>query len=318
MGVQTQSSSSSVSGTGLKFLIVDDDAFYADQLRHQVVKACGVSSSVYVSETIEQAHEMLKRHNFDVCMLSYALAEEAGLDSPEIKRMPKLMTALIFVADRPSKTAALRALSFGAKDFIVKSHMSAFDVAKSVSYALYWKCREIELEAKIMRDQVTGLSNTPMFDEHLRHSLELAKRNREKVGLLMIGIEGMDAVQEDYGSQVGDQVLKQVGERMSTKVRATDVIARVNDQEFAAILTKVASPKVVNALSVKMADVIASKPYQVDGYTLKIGASVGASTFPDEGETLETLKSYAEKTLTQAQARKKRDNEVFRPFAYYS
>ena len=318
MGVQTQPPSQPVPGNGLKFLIVDDDAFYADQLRRQVVAACGVSSTVYVSETIEMAHQMLKRHNFDVCMLSYALAEQAGLNSPEIVRMPKLMTALIFIAERPSKSAALRALSFGAKDFIVKSHMSDFDVAKSVSYALYWKCREIELEAKIMRDQVTGLSNTPMFDEHLRHSLELARRNREKVGLLMIGIEGMDAVQEDYGSKVGDQVLRPVGERSSTKVRATDVVARMNDREFATIWTTVASPKVVTALSKKMSGVIAAKPYQVNGYTLKIGASVGASTFPDDGETLETLKSYAEKTLNLAQARQKEDSQIVRPFAYYS
>ena len=318
MGVQGQTSGSSVSGTGLKFLIVDDDAFYADQLRRQLVTACGVSSTVYVSDTVEQAHEMLKRHNFDVCMLSYELAERVGLDRPEIARMPNLMTALIFLGERPSKAAALRGLSFGAKDFVVKSHMSDFDVAKSVSYALYWKCREIELEAKIMRDQVTGLSSTPMFDEHLRHSIELARRNREKVGLLMVGLEGMDVVQEDYGAKVGDQVLKQVGERISTKVRATDVVARVNDHEFAAIMTKVASPKVVRALSGKMAEAIASKPYQVNGYTLKISASVGSSTFPDDGETLETLKSFAQNTLIQAQARKHKDSEVFRPFAYYS
>ncbi|MEG3617944.1 diguanylate cyclase [Magnetovibrio sp. PR-2] len=318
MGVQSKPSGKSVSGNGLKFLIVDDDAYYADQMRHQVVKACGTSSTVYVSETIEMAQHMLERHSFDVCLLSYALAEDVGLDSPVIARMPKLMTALIFIADRPCKTAALRALSFGAKDFIVKSHMSDFDVAKSVSYALYWKCREIELEAKIMRDQVTGLSTTPMFDEHLRQSLALAKRNREKVGVLMIGIEGMDAVQEDYGAKVGDMVLRQVGERISTQVRGTDVVARVNDHEFAAILTKVASPKVVNVLSGKMAGLISSKPYKVNGYTLKIGASVGASTFPDDSETLETLKSYAKKTLTQAQSRKTQDKEAFRPFAYYS
>ncbi len=303
-------------GGGLKFLIVDDDAFYAMQLREQIFKACGRNSVVHQVTSIDSALEQLSSHNFDVCFLSYVLAEGQGLRDPKVSRFPKLMTAMIFIAENPSKKAALQALSFGAKDFVVKSSVSDFEVAKSVSYALYWKCREIELEAAIMRDQVTGLNNTPMFDEHLRHSLELAKRNREKVGLLMIGLTDMDPVMEDYGAEVGSKLLKQVGERISAKVRSTDVIARVSNIEFAAILSKVSSPGVVKTLSGSIASTISERPYEIDGYTLKINASVGASTFPDDGDNLEDLKSFAQDSLGELIARKE-DADAFRPFNYY-
>ncbi|MCW8915934.1 MAG: diguanylate cyclase [Magnetovibrio sp.] len=303
-------------GSGLKFLIVDDDAYYARQLREQIFRACGRNSKVHQVSTIDSALQELNAHNFDVCFLSYALAESQGLQDPKVARFPKLMTAMIFVAENPSKKAALQALSFGAKDFLVKSSMSDFDVAKSVSYTLYWKCREIELEAAIMRDQVTGLNNTPMFDEHLRHSLELARRNREKVGLLMIGLTDMEPVEEDYGVEVSGKLLKQVGERISAKVRSTDVVARVSNREFAAILSKVSSSGVVKTLSGSIASAISERPYEIDGYALKISATVGASTFPDDGDNIEDLKSFAKDSLVDLIARKE-DANAFRPFNYY-
>lgn len=301
---------------GLNFLIVDEDAYYANQLKQLIYRACGQRDGVHVVGTVDDALHNLERHNYDVCFMDFGMADCIGLHTDPIAHLGKTLTAMIFVSEKPSKESALRALNAGAKDFLLKSNVSDFDIAKSVSYALFWKYREIEMEAHAVRDNVTGLGNVPLFDEHLRHALQLAKRGKEKVGLLMIGLNGMEPVHEDYGDEVSDELLKQVAQRISNKVRTTDVVARLNDHEFGAILSKVASPAVVSTISASLRGVISEKPYSIDGYTLKIGASVGCSTYPDEGESLEELKGQAREALVVKQTRQSVRGEP-KSFSYY-
>lgn len=314
MGQSGQPQQSSAKG-GLRFLIVDDDDYYANQLKQLILKATGQRSGVHVVVAVDDALQKLEEQNFDVCFLDFGLADRAGLHTDKITRLAKLLTAMIFIAEKPSKVSALRALNIGAKDFLIKSNVSDFDVAKSISYALFWKYREIEMEAAVVHDKVTGLGTVPIFDEHLRHSLEVAKRGKEKVGLLMIGLSGMEPVLEDYGDEVSEMLLDQVAQRISNKVRSTDVVSRLNKTEFGTILVKVASPAVVQMISGTLRGVISEKPYNVNGYALKIGATVGASTFPDDADNLDGLKAQAQEVLEG----KKSNNleKAAKSFSYY-
>lgn len=298
---------------GLRFLIVDEDTYYSGQLRHLILRASGQRDGVEIVGTISDALTALEEQAFDVCFLDFGLAERTGLDTKEIERLGKMLTATIFISEKPSKHSALHALNVGAKDFLIKSNMSDFDIAKSISYGLYWKYREIEMEALSVRDNVTGLGNLLLFDEHLRHAMDVAKRGREKVGLLMIGLNGLEPVYEDYGHDVRDELLKQVGQRISKKVRSTDVVARLSEKEFGTVLIKVASPSVVETISGTISGVVSNEPYDIDGLSLKIGAVVGASTYPDDGEDLGSLKDRA-----KANHKDKVALKPFRPNQDYS
>lgn len=302
---------------GLTFLIVDDDEYYAKQLSYLVLKASGQSEGVRLVATVEDALAWVENHATDVCFLDFSLLEKAGLETENMARLANKMPALVFFAETPCKSSALRALSFGAKDFLIKSNVSEFDIAKSIAYALYWKLREIEMEAHAVRDNVTGLGNVPLFDEHLRHALEVAKRGKERVGLLMIGVEGMKAVHEDYGNDVSDELLKQVGERISTKVRSSDVVARLDGDQFGAVLTKVASPAVVKTISGSLTEALSVKPYNINGYALKVGATIGESTYPDDGDDLDALKDTARQAIAAKQIKRKQQT-TRRPYDYYT
>lgn len=301
---------------GLRFLIVDEDAYYADQLKQRIKAACGQHSNVHVVGGVEDALKKLDEQNYDLCFLDFGLADKAGLHTDAISRLSHILTAMIFMSDKPHKESALRALNVGGKDFLIKSNVSDFDVAKSISYALFWKYREIEMEAHAVHDQVTGLGNVPLFDEHLRHALEVAKRGKEKVGLLMIGLDGMEPVQEDYGDEVSDALLKQVGERIASKVRSTDVVSRLSNDQFGTILVKVASPSVVDTISGTLKGVISDKPYNINGYALKIGATIGASTYPDQAKNLDDMKGLAKKLLSDKRA-KLVVKAKYQPYDYY-
>lgn len=302
---------------GLKVLIVDDDLDFADTLKRHVFEGCAQDGGVVVVSSIEAADEQLRAHMFDVCLLDFELADRYGLKQETLSRFAHILTALVFLSNRPSKASALRALSFGGKDFLIKSRLSSFDVAKSISYALYWKYREIELEASTVHDQVTGLGTVPLFDEHLRHALEVAKRGKEKIGLLMIGLTGMEPVLQDYNEAVSDELLKQVGERIVGKLRTSDVVARLSDQQFGAILVNVKSDAIVKSITGAVTDTIVGKPYTINGYTLKIGANVGTATYPDHAPNLDDLKSFADKALAEKRSKHGTPKLKDHAFGYY-
>lgn len=302
---------------GLKVLIVDDDLDFADALKQLVYTGCAQNGGVVVVASIEAAAEQLDAHMFDVCLLDFEMAERYGFKREILARFARILTAMVFLSDKPSKASALRALSFGGKDFLVKSRISSFDIAKSVSYALFWKYKEIEVEAAAVHDQVTGLGTVPLFDEHLRHALEIAKRGKEKVGLLMIGLTGMEPVLEDYSEQVSDALLKQVGERIVGKLRTSDVVGRLSEHQFGAILVNVQTNAIVQSISGAVTGALVNKPYKVNGYTLKIGANVGAAMFPDQAPSFDDLKEFADNALAEKVMKQNNPALKGRPFGYY-
>lgn len=301
---------------GLKFLIVDPDQGFVEGFSQAILQSCGAQGGVFRATKVADALAWMTRHDFDVCFLDYDTVFGSDNCTALFNRLNAKVTAAVVLSKQASKVAAMRALDKGAKDFLIKSRIMPFDVAKSVSYALFWRYREIELMAVAQQVPQAKPDPVPMFGEHLHQALEVARRGRERVGLLMIGLTGMDPVYQDYGSEVSAQLLEQVGQRISSQVRATDVVAQLGDKEFGTILVKVDSKAVVKMLSGKLAGEIANKPYTINGYTLKIGAAVGASTFPDDAENLNDMQDLAQKARAKAEGQHE-DRNSFRPFNYY-
>lgn len=283
------------SGVGLTYLIVDNDADFVASFSALVLESCSQQSGVSVVGTVDEACELLREERFDICFLDYDLVASEGFSDPKFVDWRAMTTAFIFLSKSSHRDAALKALSFGGKDFLVKDTVSTFTVAKAVSYALFWKYRELELEAIALRDNLTGLKNKPLFEEHLRHTLDVARRGKEKVGLLMIDVDGVDPVKEDYGDQVAAELLKQVAMRISNGLRSSDVVARLSEYEFGAVLVKVESPAIVHKISGALTGAVSNKPYDVSGHSLKIKADIGASTYPEDASSPEGMLSLAEK-----------------------
>lgn len=314
----TQQSSSEKGGAraGLSYLIVDDSADFVASFQALVLESCSQVGGVSTVTTIIEAADALREERFDICFIDYDLVAAEGFNDPKFVDWRSLTTAFIFLSKSPHRDAALKALGFGAKDFLVKDTISTFAVAKAVAYALFWKYRELELEAIALRDNLTGLKNKPLFEEHLRHTLDVARRGKEKVGLLMIGLDGVEPVKEDYGDQVASELLKQVAVRISNGLRSSDVVARLGEYEFGAVLVKVDSPAIVNKISGAIASKVSDKPYEVNGYSLKISADVGDTTYPEDASSPEGLLTLADK--------KKEDKKVarykkvgWRPLSYF-
>jgi diguanylate cyclase (GGDEF)-like protein len=284
----------------MKFMLVEDDPDYVEFLKVMIWAYCKNRFEVVIatSSTADDAVAKLHEMTFDVCFLDYYLDDgSTGLDVLRNLEPQRLPTVFIFLTVRNKKETAFEALQLGAMDYLLKAKFDEFDFAKSISYALYRKQREVDLQAAALRDALTGLGNRSLFEEKLNTLLKQAKRAEERVGIMYIDLNGFKRVNDTHGHLVGDELLKQVAERLVEATRDSDVVARVGGDEFAAILFRVEDPDAVRHVAEKVEKSIAATPFQINEIKVLISASVGAAVYPDDTENFDELIRLADKRM---------------------
>ena len=148
-------------------------------------------------------------------------------------------------------------------------------------------------------DPVTELPNRSNFMERLRFSIARSKALGRLLAVLLIDVDRFKLINDTYGYQVGDSILRDLGNRIKNSVREGDTVARLGSDEFGVILLEVAMkediPKVVGKIFSAL-----EKPFKAGEDELRLTLSVGIAVFPDDGSDPEDLTKKAEIALTHS------------------
>ncbi len=155
-----------------------------------------------------------------------------------------------------------------------------------------------KFEEMAYKDPLTGLSNRRFFTEEANRMIELSKRYGEPLSLIMFDIDNFKRVNDEYGHDVGDLVLKQLATVIKNNVRSSDIPARLGGEEFAILLPKTDANGALLVAERIRQDFKRSKVRVGD---LEVGTtvSVGVAQFK-EGDTLESLLKKADEALYEA------------------
>ena len=153
-------------------------------------------------------------------------------------------------------------------------------------------------------DALTGLANRKYFYERLHNELERSIRTGNKAAVLFIDLDGFKAVNDQYGHEAGDSLLKEVADRMKSSIRETDVAARMGGDEFTLLVTDIADRIAAQAVANKILNIL-DHPVMIDGNPVRIQASIGISIFPDDGVDLNLLLSKADHEMYMVKRGKK-------------
>jgi diguanylate cyclase (GGDEF)-like protein/PAS domain S-box-containing protein len=155
---------------------------------------------------------------------------------------------------------------------------------------------EALLEHRALHDPLTDLANRSLFFDRLNQSLQGARREGKKVALVMLDLDGFKAVNDAFGHPVGDELLKQVAQRLQEGLRATDTAARIGGDEFALILPRVAGRSAAQVMVRKRLSRLQGN-YAVRNQKIEIGASAGIALYPDDGRDTDTLMRNADAAM---------------------
>ena len=156
------------------------------------------------------------------------------------------------------------------------------------------KAAEQHLRDLAQRDPLTGLSNRRVLDERLAQAISAGARHGTGLAVLYLDLDGFKAVNDRFGHETGDRVLREAAERLVTCVRAEDTIARIGGDEFAVLLAGVDGRAGVEAAAAKVLDAftrpltaapdardVAGPPNPVGSVEVKV--SIGTALWPDDG-----------------------------------
>ena len=153
-----------------------------------------------------------------------------------------------------------------------------------------------------LHDDLTTLANRRRFQSHLSECIERCAESGEKIALLQIDLDHFKQVNDAHGHHVGDMLLQQAADRMRSRIRHGDLIARTGGDEFSVILADLKRAEDVMAVADSLLELL-RQPYTLDHLKLKIGASIGSAIYPDDAHDASDLyiaadlRMYQEKEL---------------------
>jgi len=167
-------------------------------------------------------------------------------------------------------------------------------------------------------DQVTGLPNRTLFREHLSMAIHHAKRNGTKIAVLFLDLDNFKRINDSLGHIAGDQLLKEVSNRLKQSIRSTDLaatdasnldcndeskhsLARLGGDEFTVMLVDIQHVKHINIVSERILKSL-NEPFMLAGNRVVVTSSIGIAIYPEDGDEIDTLLKHADTAMYQVKA----------------
>lgn len=161
------------------------------------------------------------------------------------------------------------------------------------------------ISKKAYTDTITGLANRRALDEHLESEIINARRTNSTFAVIMMDLDGFKSVNDSYGHDVGDQVLRVVFNVIASGIRSSDFIARYGGDEVTLLLAK-SEAQAARLVTEKILENLANFEYKApDGKSIKLGISGGIAIYPVHGRSGPELLRAADAALYEAKKRQR-------------
>ncbi len=161
------------------------------------------------------------------------------------------------------------------------------------------KQRADHLEHEVNHDSLTGLANRTLLWDRLDHAVHLAQRHQTLVATVLIDLDNFKTINDTFGHDAGDTVLKVVARRLQSAVRDSDTVARMSGDEFVMVLVDQPTLR----FTLRMVERVRSAlvmPVSFDGTEIAMGASLGVAAYPNDGRTPADLIRAADMAMYRA------------------
>jgi len=289
--------SDSSSFTQATIMMVDDEGTTLDVMQAFLEEA-GYQRFVLVEHSSE-AMARIEEFRPDILLLDLMMPEVGGFDIlNHVRAHPQLahLPVIILTSSSDAETK-LKALDYGATDFLAKP-VDPSELTLRVRNTLAAKAYQNQLA---YYDALTQLPNRNLFLDRLGWFLQQAQRHSQSLVILHITLQQFKRVYTVLGPQIGDQVIKQIAERIQSCIRGSDVIGhaiepdddltclfRVSGDEFTLVCPRVSNPENARSIAARIIGIM-EPPFDADHTPVNISPSIGIATYPDDAQDVTTL-----------------------------
>ncbi|MFY7865594.1 diguanylate cyclase domain-containing protein [Roseateles sp.] len=202
------------------------------------------------------------------------------------------------VTSHPADSPLLAGLSLlcGGAFLSLLMHTSSQGYGALMRMLLNLKSQADILEIDSKQDPLTGLPTLRLMADRLLVAQRAAQRNNHKVGILFVDLDGFKAINDNYGHEAGDHLLKKVAQRLRCAAREEDTVARIGGDEFLVLLPRLEQGASAAEVARRIVHSL-SQPFAYQGVDLHIGASIGIAIYPDHASDSEGLRRAADQAM---------------------
>jgi diguanylate cyclase (GGDEF)-like protein/PAS domain S-box-containing protein len=159
-------------------------------------------------------------------------------------------------------------------------------------------------------DILTKLPNRILLKDRLSQAIETSRRNGNRIAVLFLDLDGFKHTNDSLGHAVGDKLLQSVAKRLLACVRNSDTVSRLGGDEFVVLLSEIAHARDAGDKAKKILDAFIA-PHDIEQYSLHVTASIGVTTYPDDGQDAETLMRNADMAMYRAKEKSRNNYQFF-------
>ncbi len=292
------------SGDGGNILLVEDNVRASESISRTLETA----HTVEVEPDIQHALLKLPDGKYDLLIVSLNLQGADGLRlCSQVRSLNRIRHLPILTIIDPGENARLlRGLEMGINDYLMrpieKNEMLA-RVRTQVRRKQYSDYLENRIEEKVemaITDALTGLYNRHYMERHMQALITQAMQMEKPLSLLVTDIDYFKSINDTYGHDAGDRVLKEFGARIKEDARSMDLVCRFGGEEFVIVMPDTDRAKAFSVAE-RLRKSIAERSFEVeDGVNVDVTASMGISTLESGDDNSKTLFKRADKAVYQA------------------
>ena len=284
-----------------RILLIDDDRQQQRLLQGLVQNFRGGAFELDGAQTYQEGLKKLLSGKYAVCLLDYQLDSQDGLTLLREARIAGSETPAIILTADDSEEVDIAAMEAGAVDYLVKATLNPRLLERSIRYALKLGETLAQLRQLAQRDELTRLLNRREFSRILNEEWDRSMRFKRPFVLVMVDIDHFKKINDTYGHQVGDEVLRHVASLLAGQVRNVDRVARYGGEEFALIMIETDGKNAAEHIK-RLGVLLAETPCVVESknLTVEVTLSAGVATSIGDATSATDLVEVADKALYAA------------------
>ena len=290
-------------------VLADDDPSIRLMVRH--VLESEDFDIVEASDGLEAIRAVEKHHPALILLDAVMPGIDGFTTCQQIKDKGHTDIPVMMITGLDDDASVERAYEVGAIDFITKpikwavlKHRVKSVVAKVIAE------RKVQLLA--YRDTLTDLPNRLLFADRLEQAVIRADRSRTSMALMLIDIDDFKLVNDSFGHDAGDKLIKAVGHLISRSLRRADTIARLGGDEFAVIIEGIESPEDAISIADNLTTILEHN-VRLDDQETYTSASIGIAVYPEDGKDPRTLLKNADTAMFRAKENGRHCFQFYKP-----
>jgi diguanylate cyclase (GGDEF)-like protein len=277
-------------------LLIEDDGAYAALVRDFLSRDRYRLTRV---GTLADALIELSSDEPDCVLLDLTLPDARELVALRRVTAAAPATPVVVITGHDDDAVALASVGEGAHEYLAKAEVSPRRLRRSIGHAIERKRSEMELEWKAQHDSLTRLPNRATLVDRLQLALNrLERRPTHEIAVLFIDLDGFKGINDEFGHDAGDALLREVAARLETAIRPMDTVARYGGDEFVVVCEDLDGHATAKGIVRRICAALAV-PFRVGDRAMDLRASVGVA-FGRAGGAATTLLANADAAMYEA------------------